>query len=265
VAIGDWEELEDALVRLAPVSQLTLPRFFDLFSDFDLCCFIENLRNEEPAMTISLYRLNRRVAAVALLVASVLATGLCVPAQADTLVDFFGNSIVSGEAPYAGPTINGTVAYAVYKEATFESNFPGFDVPDGQWGYIYQVLNGDGDPVSQNAIVAINSSVMTIGDVTIDGTAGETAPQGSTLMPAVSAVWDFSGIGNNIPALGGSNGLVMTSTNQPGDASTLDILVDGGASAFTMVIAPGPIPIPEPASLLLLGLGGVLLATRRRR
>lgn len=212
-------------------------------------------------MSISPYRLHGRVVAAALLVAV-----LCVPAQAATLVDFFGSSVVSGQSPYTGPTLSGTVAYAVYTEAVFESNFPGYDVPSGEWAYVYQVLNGDGDPVSQNAVVGINSSVNTIGDVTIDGSASETAPQNSILTPAVSAVWDFSGIGNNVPTLANSNGLVLTSTNLPGPATTLDILVDGGASAFTTVIAPGDIEIPEPASLLLLGMGGaVLVATRRRR
>jgi hypothetical protein len=211
-------------------------------------------------MSISLYRLAGRVAAAALLVVA-----LSVSAQASTLIDFFGSSITSGQSPYAGPTLNGTVVYAVFTEATFESNFPGFDVPAGQWAYVYQVLNGDGDPVSQNAVVGINSSVLSIGDVTIDGGAGETAPQTSTLTPAVSAVWDFSGIGNNIPAPGSSNGLVLTSTNRPGPATTLDILVDGGASAYTHVIAPGDVEIPEPASVLLLGLGSAVLLTKRRR
>jgi hypothetical protein len=211
-------------------------------------------------MSISLYRLAGRAAAAALLVAA-----LSVPAQASTLVDYFGSSITSGQSAYAGPTINGTVAYAVYTEATFESNFPGFDVPAGQWAYVYQILNGNGDPVSQNAVVGINASVLGIGDVTIDGGAGETAPQSFTLTPSVSAVWDFSGIGNNIPTLSSSNGLVLTSTNKPGPATTLDILVDGGASAFTTVIAPGDIEIPEPASLLLLGMGGAALLTTRRR
>ncbi|MEZ6072628.1 MAG: PEP-CTERM sorting domain-containing protein [Pirellulales bacterium] len=211
-------------------------------------------------MSTSLYRLAGRVALCGLLVAAV---GL--PAQADTLVNFFGNAITSGQSPYSGPTLSGTIAYAVYTEANFESNFPGYDVPSGELGYIYQVLNGNGDPVSSNAIVGINSSITGIGSVTIDPFATEKAPQSATLTPSISAAWDFSGIGSNVPTLGVSNGLVLTSTHLPGPATTLNILVDGGASAIAQVVAPGDIRVPEPAGMLLAGLGATLLLGRRRR
>ena len=75
-------------------------------------------------MSICFYRLAGRVAVAVLLVSA-----LCVPTQAATLVDFFGNAIASGQSPYVGPTLNGSIAYAVYTEANFESNFPGYDVP----------------------------------------------------------------------------------------------------------------------------------------
>jgi len=182
----------------------------------------------------------------------------------------FGPTLVSGSSAYSGPTLNGVIEYAVFTEAAFEANFAGFDVPAGELAYVYQILNGDSDPnntddpVSQNAVVGINSSVTGIGDFTIDAGESETPTQANILTPTVSAVWDFSGIGNNIPSAGRSNGLVMTSTNLPGPATTLDIVVDGGGSAIAMVVAPGDIPIPEPATIALLGVAVSLLGVRRR-
>ncbi len=196
---------------------------------------------------------------------------LTTSAQASTLSDFSGSAITSGSSDYfnAGelgfpPDLNGTIEYAVFEELIFESNFPGFDVPAGELAYVYQIINGNGDPVAQNTIIGINGSVTGIGDVTIDGAATEKAPQSFTLIPAVNAIWDFSGIGNNVPTLGNSNGLVLTSTNLPGPPTSLDIVRDGGQSAVAMVVTPGDIPIPEPTSFILLLMGALLLAVRRR-
>ncbi len=191
---------------------------------------------------------------------------LTTSAQAATLSSFFGSAIASGSGTYFNPDdLNGTIEYAVFTEAIFESNFPGYDVPAGELGYVYQILNGNLDPVARNTVIGINNSISGIGDVTIDGFAIEKAPQSFTLNAGVSAQWDFSGIGNNVPTNGNSDGLVLTSPNLPGPATTLSIVVDGGQSAVVMVVAPGDIPIPEPASIILLSLGIVLMMGRRIR
>ena len=191
---------------------------------------------------------------------------LCTSAQASILSDYFGSAMTSGTSAYFNPgDLNGSIEYAVFTEANFESNFPGYDVPAGELAYVYQILNGNLDPVSRNTIIGINNSVSGIGDVTIDGGATEKAPQSFTLNAGISATWDFSGLGNNVPTNGNSNGLVLTSPNLPGPATSLDIVVDGGQSAIAMVVTPGDIPIPEPASIILLSFGVVLMMSRRIR
>ena len=129
-------------------------------------------------------------------------------------------------------------------------------MPTGELAYVYQILNTNGDPVSENTIIEINGSVTGIGDVTIDENVIEKAPQSFISLPAVQATWDFSGIGNNVPTFGNSNGLVLTSTNSPGLPTSLDIVKDGGQSTVAMVVTPGDTPVPEPASLVLFSLGG---------
>ncbi|MEM9353857.1 MAG: PEP-CTERM sorting domain-containing protein [Planctomycetota bacterium] len=183
---------------------------------------------------------------------------------AATLSSFPG-AITSGSAPYSAGTLVGTIEFAVFTEAVFESNFSGFDVPSGELAYAYQVLNGAGDFVSSNTVIGLNSSVTGIGDFTVDNPVAEVSPVSATLAGG-SASWSFAGQGNNIPANGLSSGLVITSTNLPNPTPTqVDIIVNGGGSAFTFVIGPGDVPIPEPTTLALSCLTFAFCGFRRSR
>lgn len=77
------------------------------------------------------------------------------------------------------------------------------------------------------------------------------------------SVWISSGLSSSSADIVNAavfDGNTLLVSNLPAGDYTVDIN-DGGEYVFTMTITP----IPEPSSLALLGLGGLILARRRRR
>ena len=188
--------------------------------------------------------------------------------QAGSLSSFFGSAYsgTTGTGVYNnGGGLSGSVEYAVFTKNSYDSLFTGSSVTvnPGELAYVYQILNSGSDFVSQNAQLGINTSAVGIGSATIDGGAGEVSPSAATLNPGINAVWEFTPAANNIPSGGRSSALVVTSTNLP-NSTAVQIILNGGGTAFTMAIVPGDIPVPEPTSLVLL-LGGVAFLARWRR
>jgi len=193
--------------------------------------------------------------------------------EAATLSSFFGSAYLgnSGVGSYdntgTGGSLEGSVEYAVFSKADFDSLFTGSTVTvnPGELAYVYQIINTGADAVSQNTQLGINNSAVAIGSATIDGGAGEVTPSSTLLNPGFSAIWGFEPSVNNIPGVTGlSSALVLTSTNAPGGATGIDIIKDGGTIATTTAIVPGNTPIPEPTSLVLFSCGALLLLRRRR-
>ncbi len=191
-------------------------------------------------------------------------------AEAATLSSFFGSAFNgnSGTDSYdSGAGLSGTVEYAVFSKADFDSLFTGstIAVNPGELAYVYQFINTGADALSQNTQLGVNSSVVALGSATIDIGASEFSPSSTTLNAGFSAIWGFEPSSNNIPGGGAvSSALVLTSTNLPGNVTALAIVKDGGTIATTMAIVPGATAIPEPTSLLLLSCGALFLLGRRR-
>jgi hypothetical protein len=166
---------------------------------------------------------------------------------------------VTGSVPFNnGLGLSGTIDYAVFAAADFNSNFGGLGyVPGGPLVYTYQV-NVAGSLGVSAEIVGISNPANTIGTFNIGGVNASSA----SFTP--NARWFFA---PEIPTGQISWGLAFSSPNEPivGGAQT----VDGGTPAFVVgVPTPGPtgfIPEPTSAVLWLAGLSGIGLIRRFRK
>lgn len=162
----------------------------------------------------------------------------------------------TGTAPYANGNLSGTVDYAVFTAADFNSNFAGMGyVPGDTFVYTYQILNAElpnSDAVSALSIPLANPA-NTIGTFSIG-----TVDSSSEILAGISAQWLF--LTPEIGAGQTSYGLAFSSATPP--ISAFGTVVDGGSAALALGL-PTPF-IPEPSTLLLVASGGMLMTVRRR-
>ncbi len=137
---------------------------------------------------------------------------------------------------------------------------------DTEFVYAYQAFNQTVSSVALTSLsvgLEANSGAHGIGDDVSagqPGVAGGISPDMSVIGSS-SARWGFGWIGGNEVVAGQvSTVLIFSSPNGPTwDTATL---LDGGFSTTAGLL---PSPVPEPATLLLLGIGAVGLAIRKRR
>ena len=166
----------------------------------------------------------------------------------------------TGTSAYSSGSLTGTIDFAVFTSADFDTAFPGlYTTTADELVYAYQVLNTGTDFVSQEIVAQTNSSAHDIGSF-LD-TAGEIAPSLETDNTPFSMDWAFNS--PNIVQNEDSYILVYSSPNLPIDGASLTF--NGGGFGVSDVPMPGDVPIPEPATMALLAMGAALLGGRRRR
>lgn len=163
----------------------------------------------------------------------------------------------TGTAPFANGDLSGTVDYAVFTAADFNTNFSGLGyAPGDAFVYTYQILNAanpNSDAVSALSIPLANPA-NTIGTFNIGGVDSSTE-----ILAGVTAQWLF--LAPEIGAGQMSYGLAFSAPTGP--ITAFGTVVDGGTAALALGL-PTPI-IPEPTALVLIASGGMLLLVRRRR
>ena len=158
----------------------------------------------------------------------------------------------TGTSPFNdGAGLSGTVDYAVFRAADFNSNFPGLGyVPTDALVYAYQVINSGTHNVLA-ATAAVVNPASGIGQFDI----GDIAAFNMVLSGGM-ATWDFTGIAPS----NSSWGLAYSSPNTPTFGPSLTI---SGSSALALVPTPSTIPIPEPTTLCIALAIAVLVSTFR--
>jgi hypothetical protein len=168
----------------------------------------------------------------------------------------------SGSVPFVSGTLTGYIDYAVFTAADFNENFAeaGY-VPGDDAVYVYQVFN-TGDAFISAEIVGIANPANTIGTFNDSVIEGDKDASASVFDVSGNAVWQFFAP-NNIPTDESSYGLAFSSPNAP--MSGVGVILNGGQNALQVGLpTPSAEPIPEPCSLLLLAVGGVLVARGHR-
>ncbi len=163
---------------------------------------------------------------------------------------------VTGSVPFDnGVGLSGSIDYAVFTAASFNTNFSGLGyVPGDALVYTYQ-LNIAGNLGASAEIIGISNPANTIGTFNI----GDQDASSASFTP--NARWLFS---PEIPTGMSSWGLAFSSPNLPIVGASLTI--DGGTQALVAgVPTPGPLAIPEPASIALLASCSMCLFISRRR
>ena len=163
----------------------------------------------------------------------------------------------TGSVPYTNGTLTGTIDFAVFTAANFNSNYGGLGyVPGDALVYTYQV-NNTGTHFVSAEIVGIANPANTIGTFDI----GDVDASSAALTP--NAEWLFS---PSIPTGQSSFGLAFSSPRAP--MSGVARTVNNGSSDLSFgVPTPGPNNIPEPTTfaLLLAGVGASMVLRRRDR
>jgi len=171
-----------------------------------------------------------------------------------------------GTAPFANGDLAGTVDWAVFTAATFNTVFAGggYVAPAGELVYTHQIFTTDTIPP---IIGASGMSIALPGNPA--GNGGGFSAGGVTGVPvflayADSWIADWS-LTDETDALTPSEGLAYSSTNSP-QLTGVPVVVDGGTSAATILPLgiPGPNTIPEPTTLIMASAAVVLLLIDRR-
>jgi hypothetical protein len=161
----------------------------------------------------------------------------------------------AGTAPFTdGDGLVGTIDFAVFSAADFNTNFAGLGYfPADSLVYTYQVFNSGTDFISAE-IVGVTNPASAIGQFDI----GDVAANFMDLSGGI-AQWDFPGI----DPTESSWGLAFSSANIPEMGAS--VTVNGGALAFAAVPTPSATQIPEPASILMLVGGSLIWFAARKR
>ncbi len=162
----------------------------------------------------------------------------------------------TGTAPFANGGLAGEVRYLVLTDADFASAF-GPSLAPGELVYIYQIANTGVDISTLDVRLENTDQAANAGYVDDVDPLAVAAPIASFISGTV-VEWQFSDFANGEL----SEALVFTSPYRPVDSASL-VLDTGVADIAAPVASPGSVLIPEPASMLLLGLGAVLLRRRR--
>jgi hypothetical protein len=169
----------------------------------------------------------------------------------------------SGSVPFVSGTLTGDIDYAVFTAADFNTNFGGAGyVPDEALVYTYQIESTGGSFLSAEIVGIANPTGTAIGTFNNGVIAGNKDASASVFDVSGNAVWQFFAP-NNIPTGESSYGLAFSSPNAP--MSGVGVILNGGQNALQVGLpTPSADPIPEPCSLLLLAVGGVLVARGHR-
>jgi len=185
----------------------------------------------------------------------------------------YANAILPYSSHYQGAIyynpIGGRIDFAVYDTDTsngqaFEADF-GTAPGTGQFIYAYQIFTDDSSQaleyfaimgIGENALVSpINDNIGSLDDLTGEGVAPDDYPYiGSSSMYGTMGIWEFT---DNLLDEGQHSWFLVL--RSPHDWTP------GGFTFNKNRANETPIPNPEPATIILLGIGGVIAVSTRRR
>jgi hypothetical protein len=166
-----------------------------------------------------------------------------------------------GEIDYL---FSGQVDYAVYEPANYGGSI---SFPDDEYVYAYQFLNShDSDaPVNVFSVglspLLAEDSVDNVNFDTLFGEPGGIMPTLQSIEPQSMALYLFLSATGQSVGSGQHSAVLLYSSGLPPTMGFGSI--SGGVIGSAAVDLPTP--IPEPATLVLIGIGGLIAFTRKRR
>jgi hypothetical protein len=168
----------------------------------------------------------------------------------------------TGTVPFSNAAgLNGTIDYAVFTAADFNSNFGGLGyTPGDALVYTYHVNVGDPSLFVSAEIVGIVNPANTIGTFG-PLNASDVNATAFSFDPTGNAEWFFTP--DEIPAGLSSYGLAFSSPNTP--MAGASVTVDGGTFANALGLpTPSEFAVPEPMSLSLAAVALIAALGSRR-